>query len=372
MKQFFIFAAIILSAPVFAFPYSLSMLVIDGDALAVNRALEGFALPDGVTLRLLKESDLKDSENVRYLKQSNVILVDAMMRDFTDFLAKEGCLNGKRIYALRGSSDDEALKKDGVRFDPILQAYYKAVIQKNIRNLILKVLHDEFDPSIPFEEPVFFPEHGIYHPEAPDIFKNFGEYEAWLGKRSEEKKAQKPVLGLMIFSSQLMDGQVGAVNELVKMMENEGFQVISAFGKEEGILKEIFMERFTHRPRVDAVISFSLKFRSGLSPEVKSAVEALGVPFFNAIHLYSGTQDSWRDDPVGIPPSDVTWKLATPEISGLIEPTPITGDRKIFDRESGREFLAHEVIPETAAALAARIKLWVRLKNMENGKKRWR
>jgi len=50
----------------------------------------------------------------------------------------------------------------------------------------------------------------------------------------------------------------------------------------------------------------------------------MNVPVFDAISLYSNTIYDWQNDPIGIPPMDVVWTIANPEISGLIVMFPIS------------------------------------------------
>ncbi|OEU48245.1 MAG: hypothetical protein BA871_15315 [Desulfuromonadales bacterium C00003096] len=124
------------------------------------------------------------------------------------------------------------------------------------------------------------------------------------------------------------------------------------------------------RAKVDLVLAFSLKFYSALNDDVRRALIKLNVPIFNAINLYSNTIDEWHGDPIGIPPMDVVWTVANPEISGLIESSVLTGKVRQLDEETGKVLFIHRPIKENIELLIPRLKMWVQLKKKENKKKR--
>ncbi|MFN2358495.1 MAG: DUF2162 family putative transporter, partial [Desulfotignum sp.] len=72
------------------------------------------------------------------------------------------------------------------------------------------------------------------------------------------------------------------------------------------------------------LLAFSLKFSSALTPELARSLARLDVPVLSGISLYRETLSGWRDSPKGIDPVQVAWAMATPEISGLVEPTVLT------------------------------------------------
>jgi cobaltochelatase CobN len=196
------------------------------------------------------------------------------------------------------------------------------------------VARNELDPSIAYDEVKKLPCLGIYHTGADAVFTSLEEYLHWYRKRKEYIK-DAPWIGMMLFSSFLIEGQKEKIDYLIKRLEDEGFNVAPAFGRDFDILTSLFMDR-NQRARVDLVLAFSLKFYSALNDDVRRALIKLNVPIFNAINLYSNTIDEWRGDPIGIPPMDVVWTVANPEISGLIESSVLTGKVRQLDEETGK------------------------------------
>ncbi|MBW1795201.1 MAG: cobaltochelatase subunit CobN [Deltaproteobacteria bacterium] len=361
--------AILFLFPSTTFAKQISFLVIDADTCLVNKAIKELRIPENVKVRFLTYHDItKDNSAREFIDASEAIIVDVMMIELSQYLIENVDISKKRIYALRGSRDDEGLKRKGFVFDPDIQEYFNHLSVPNIQNLIYRVAHREFDPSIAYNEVVKLPRLGIYHNEADAVFTGFEEYLHWYRGRKEYAEDASWV-GVLFFSSSLIEGQVKKVDYLIKRLEDEGFNVVAAFGRDLEVLTSLLMDK-NQRARVDLIIAFSLKFYSALNEKIRSTLLKLNVPIFNAINLYSNTIDEWRSDPIGIPPMDVVWTIANPEISGLIEPSPLTGKVKLLDEETGKVLFVHKPIKENIELVIPRLKMWVQLKKKENKNKR--
>jgi cobaltochelatase CobN len=90
---------------------------------------------------------------------------------------------------------------------------------------------------------------------------------------------------------------------------------------------------------------------------VQKALQELDVPVVNAVNLYGQTISEWRENPQGIPPMHVVWTMANPEISGLIEPTPLTGPVEVTDPETGRKITRSRVITDSLDRLLPRLRM---------------
>ncbi|OCC15335.1 CobN component of cobalt chelatase involved in B12 biosynthesis [Dissulfuribacter thermophilus] len=348
----------------------ITIMVIDSDAYILLKALSRFSPSPRVIIDFFSISDLKDKheEVRRTLLDSKVIIVDVMARELEKFILKNIPTKRRIIYALRGSSDDDRLKKAGFLFDQKVRNYFDNLSLENIQNLVKLIIHRHFDPSVSYEKVRKSPKIGIYHPDAPDLFTEIDSYLNWL----REKKgfnSKRPWLGITFFSSSLLPGQRGALDYLIRTFEREGFNVIPCFGKDIEVLKRFFMKK-DGKARIDLLIAFTLKFYSSINERLKKALIDLDIPVINAVTLYKPTLSEWRKSPIGVSPMEVSWSMATPEISGLIEPTVLTGRRCVVDRATGRQYFVYEVIEENLQLLLARLKALYRLKQTPNRQKR--
>ncbi len=362
-----IVVTLFLSSPVQA--RKISLLVIESDSVVASRAVKGLRAQYGLDARFFTHSELQSSSEARaFVKDSSVIIVDVMMKDLSNYVIKEVDLKKVKVYALRGSRDDEGLKKRGFIFDPEVQAYFKHLNEKNVRNLILKVAYNELDKTIKYEPPQHTPILGIYHSRAKRPFDSYGNYIKWYEAQGH-LKPKAPWIGIAFFSASLAEGQRDAVDYVIKRLEKEGFNLLPCFGKDIELVRSFFLDERA-RPRVDIILAFSFKFYSSLNKKLRDKLEGLDVPIINAINLYSIDIPQWRKDPLGIPPTDVVWTIANPEISGLIEPTPLTGRLKVKDQSSGKLLYLIKPIPETLDHLIPRIHKWLALRRKGNNSKR--
>ncbi|MCD8351031.1 MAG: cobaltochelatase subunit CobN [Planctomycetaceae bacterium] len=345
----------------------LSWLTIDSDSYLMRMAVEKLDVPDEIEARAFVLSDLEQDEAARdFLASSQVILVDVMDKSLSGYLVDNDLVTGRSVFALRGSADDSALMATGFIFDADLAGYFHHLSLDNVINLGRRAVAKTIHPAISWRDPVSLPPLGIYHPDAPQPFERHEDFLEWR-RATPGYDATRPWLGVMLFSSYLIPGQVEAINDLGRELERGGFNVIPAYGRDNAVIESVFLDE-ARNPRVDAILSFTLKFASSLTPELAQSLKDADVPVFNAISLYTQTADAWRASPEGIPPGDVAWSLGTPEISGLIEPTPLTG--KVEEMRGGGRVYRSVLLHEQLANLLPRIKKWIALRRMNNADKR--
>ncbi len=349
----------------------ISLVVIDSDSYIVSEAVKELKNSSSFKVRFFTKVDLSSEDTLKWLKRSRAIIVDVMDDRLADFII-EKIIRGKdsrpiRVYAVRASRRDEELKKMGFIFDPSIKEYYNNLSLTNVINMILKVANQTIDPSIKYSQPVKNPKIGIYHPEASEIFVNTDAYFKWYSNR-KGFKSDHPWLGIMFFSSFLSRGQRDVIDYLIKQLEHEGFSVIATFGPDEEVLKRFFS---TPNPlKVDLILAFSLKFSSSLNPQVARAIRVANVPIINLINLYMNTIDEWYRSKTGIHLMEVAWTMANPEVSGLIEPSVISGKIRHKDEETNRIVYYHKAIKENIDFLIPRLKKWVELRHIANNRKK--
>lgn len=177
MKYFFMLLSFfLLSAPAMA--SDLMLLVLDNNSYLVDRTVSGLDI--SVDIKAVSAGELSPgSEELRAeIDRTKVIIVDVIGRKLEKYLADKIDLGNKKFYALRGSVDDERLKKLGFIFDDRVAGYYRHISRENIRNMLHLVANRHFDASITYADIKEKPLLGIYHPKAEKVFTNFAAYQS--------------------------------------------------------------------------------------------------------------------------------------------------------------------------------------------------
>lgn len=342
----------------------MAFLLMDSESYLVTKAISGLKPLPGIEVRAFTLEAAKTEPGAHeYLASAKVIFLDAMMSQLTDFLMKNVNLSDKRIYILRGSRDDTELVKNKAVFSSEIEAYYANPSLVNIRNLIYRVAHVELDHQVSYQPVVTLPRVGIYHQRAASFFSRYRQYLNWYREQTGYE-AGKPWIGLMLYPSNLEEGQVGLVDYIVAELEAAGFNVLPVFGPENEIMSSLLLDPQGHS-RVDLILALSMKFYTALEDTMAAALAKLDTPIFNLINLQSVSLYQWRRDPVGIPPMDVVWSLANPEISALIEPTVVAGKVKIDNIDNVptvKTLFMNKPVKDNLAHLIPRLQAWVNLK----------
>jgi cobaltochelatase CobN len=353
----------------------ISLLVIDSDSYVARRAVSEMSLPGGHRARAFCLSDVTNGGGAaEFIRGSAAVVVDVMDDNLSKYVTENGILDGRRVFAVRGSKDDSALRERGFIFDATIADYYSHLGAANIQNMLKFALAAATGDDILYEPVLKTPENGLYHPGANEsrgadglgIFDTAENYLAWYRSR-ENFSPERPWLGLMFFSTSLVEGQREAIDGLIGKLERGGFNLIPAFGTDQAVIDSFFTDG-NKSSRVDAVLTFSLKFYMSLSDRLRESVTRLDVPIFNAINMYSSSISEWSESGSGIPAPDVIWTLATPEISGVMEPTPLIG--KVEESVDGGLAYRYELIPGMAERLMPRVHNWIKLRKKPNGEKK--
>ncbi|MFH0784914.1 MAG: cobaltochelatase subunit CobN [Pseudomonadota bacterium] len=348
----------------------IALLVIDNNSYLTNLAVAGMEAELGDRIKVISAGELvQEEENInKELNRAEIIIVDVMGRELEEYLTTKIDLKGKTIYALRSSGDDEQLKKRGFLFDKTIAAYYQHQTQENIENMLRLVIHRHLDGAISFGPVQTRPELGIYHPDAAEVFTDTDSFLTWRTSRPGYDP-KKPRLGLLFYSAFLSPGQQEPIDALIGKLEAAGFAVLPCFGSDQRAIESFFLDK-AGKARVDIVLTFSLKFSSALTPKLAEDLRKLDVPIISAINLYQETVDEWRASPVGIGQQEVAWSLATPEISGLIEPTVLLAKEKVVDSATGRTWFLGKTVTENIDRLIPRLKAWINLQRKAIGEKK--
>lgn len=319
------------------------------------------------------------------LEQSPLVVMDVMIPEVTEFvlahLSPQDWIH-KTILAVRGSRDDQSLAQKGIVFDPKVQAYYRQPTIQNLKQLIYFLLAKYAGWKIDYDPPLLIPKKGLYHPQAPTIFNSFQAYERWYTKWLDEQAKNSPhgldparhcldraKIGLLTFSSMVLSGQQQPLNELIHTLERAGFAVYTCYGFPAQESLGFFLDA-RDQSRVDLILSFALKFSSSINPQVKRLLKQLNVPLINAQSLYLQTIPQWESSPQGLQPLEVSWSLANPELSGLIEPSVLLGKQAFKDPKSNKTLYQYKLIKKNLKLLIPRLKKWLALQDKPNQEKK--
>ena len=215
------------------------------------------------------------------------------------------------------------------------------------------------------------PVDGIFHPGADNIFTCLSEYLNWYrGWHCVENG----LVGLLVNSSNLLNGNLAVEEKLIAELEALGLAVAPVFatgsrdagptGKDfNGIVAEYFS--LNGQLRIDALINlqiFVIGAPSGrdLFEQTVKQLTALNIPVFRPLISYTGSLESWEENHDGLA-TEIPWSFTTPERQGMIEPVIIA-----CRAQNGNL----QPIPERLTKLVRRVRMWVKLKNTPNNGKR--
>lgn len=178
----FIPAIIILyfNAPANAARYAIGFFVGDSDAYTCLQAVKMINLPE-VEIGIFTQEDINKELTIEFIKRMDIAVVDIMSRHLAKWLiSKKAVINpGARIYAVRMSSQLKNYLDAGFIMDQDVRNYYQLTSSVNLKNLILYLSHRDLNITARFDPAVIPPENGLYHPDAPEIFKSLEDYMQW-------------------------------------------------------------------------------------------------------------------------------------------------------------------------------------------------
>ncbi len=350
---------------------NLAILDADTNSVQLNQALKKLELPPGIHTRFFTLADLEEAgqkaETARdFIAHAKVVFVNVMHSDLVQYMVTEQLMQGKTVYGMSQGRDMDALERQGFIFDDAMAAYYGPLCVENIINMVRLAIHRHVDDTVTFAPARKKPGNLVYHPLAPERFKQVKAYQEWYESRPDYDP-RAPWLGLLFYAASLQQGQKAAADRMILRLEQEGFNVLPCFGSLNTVFQRFLLPA---HPRVNMVLAFTMKFSSSIDPDIRRAVTLLNVPIFNVIRPYGTTIEEWRSSSLGLSPLETTWALSVPECSGTIEPTVVAGKKEILDEATQKRLFVYENIDETFSFLIARLKKWARLQTTPNREKK--
>ena len=222
--------------------------------------------------------------------------------------------------------------------------YWLGGTPDNLRNFLL-MLADKYvfpaaegdnRPELVVEDPEVFPDLGIWHPLAPQMFEDLKEYLNWTASRSDlnDKSRKGPVVGLVLQRSHIVTGDDAHYVATIQELEFRGARVIPIFCGGLDFSKPVnafFYDPLNpEQPLVDSIVSltgFALVGGPARQdhPKAVESLKKLNRPYMVALPLVFQTTQEWEKSDLGLHPVQVALQIAIPELDGAIEPIVLSG-----------------------------------------------
>ncbi len=259
--------------------------------------------------------------------------------------------------------------------------YWLGGTPDNLRNMLLMLADKYVFPinegdereEIKVKDPEVFPDLGIWHPMAPNMFEDIKEYLNWTKSRTDlSKEASKgPIIGLVLQRSHIVTGDDAHYVAVIQELEFRGARVIPIFCGGLDFSKPVnsfFYDPLnTDNPLVDGVVSltgFALVGGPARQdhPKAIESLKRLNRPYMVALPLVFQTTQEWEVSDLGLHPVQVALQIAIPELDGAIEPIVLSGR----DDATGK---AH-TLQDRVDAIAERAIRWSSLRIKERKEKK--
>ena len=222
--------------------------------------------------------------------------------------------------------------------------YWLGGTPDNLRNFLL-MLADKYvfpsqqgqsDNQLEISDPEIFPDLGIWHPLAPNMFEDIKDYLNWTESRNDlsETARKGPLIGLVLQRSHIVTGDEAHYVAIIQELEFRGARVIPIFcgGLDfSKPVKAFFFDPLNKdQPHVDGVVSltgFALVGGPARQdhPKAIEVLKKLNRPYMVALPLVFQTTQEWEDSDLGLHPVQVALQIAIPELDGAIEPIVLSG-----------------------------------------------
>jgi magnesium chelatase subunit H len=258
--------------------------------------------------------------------------------------------------------------------------YWLGGSSENLENFLLMLIDRYCDvqalksATLQYRDPVTYPDMGIWHPLAPQMFEDLKEYLNWHTSRrdigADVKDPLAPTVGLVLQRTHLVTGDDAHYVAMVQELESMGARVISVFAGGLDFSKPVdayFYDPLTKQPLVDVVVSltgFALVGGPARQdhPKAIDSLKRLNRPYMVALPLVFQTTEEWQDSDLGLHPIQVALQIAIPELDGAIEPIIVSGR----DGATGKAI----ALQDRVEAIAQRCMKWANLRRKPRLQKR--
>ena len=236
----------------------------------------------------------------------------------------------------------------------------------------LCLLVDRYVPGyrgvLPQNDPIFYPDTALYHPDAAKPFATTSELREWQTKNRPGKGSGR--VAILVMRATLLSENMLHVVNLLRELESRDVQCCIAYsgGLDFRPALEGFFDPASAEPLpIDLIVNATGFALVGGPAETHSAeavgiLKKIGVPCFNLIPLAFQPISHWRENNLGLTPLQTALSVAVPELDGAIEPHVFAGLEEGSDRTMPLE-------AETRA-VADRVTRLVQLRQKNNADKK--
>ncbi|NTV97700.1 MAG: magnesium chelatase subunit H, partial [Chlorobiaceae bacterium] len=206
--------------------------------------------------------------------------------------------------------------------------------QDNLERFLC-LLIDRYIPDwkgkLPQEDPVFYPDAAICHPDAPEPFLSAGRFLDWQRKNRPAFKGSSAAI--LAMRSTVLSRNTAHLDSLVRSLESAG--IPSCIIYSGGLDVRPALDQFLGKDNPGLLKPRLLLNATGFSlvggpaenkaPEAVIALKKLDIPCFNLIPLSFQPVEQWRESNLGLTPMQTALSVAIPELDGSTEPLVYAG-----------------------------------------------
>lgn len=351
---------------------SIGLFVGDVDAYVCHKALKEVALPE-IEIKIFTDRNAGSAAMSEFVRCMDVAVVDIMQHQPSEWLLENKNLirvNAK-IYAVRGSSHIQDFLNAGFIMDKTVRAYYSYTSAENIAGMLRFLVNRDLGFAAACDPPVVPPENSLYHPDAPKLFSELGEYMRWYESSGHFKEDRLWNLSI-IFPTYALDGKKAPLDSLIRAYERHGINTVTWFremkDRDRNLDRLISTEPLASR--LGSITGFDFKFSSKLSGGLADILKKANVPVLNGQYLFFSTSKEWLASPQGLSPVELTYQFSTPEISGLIEPIVIGVKEQAPAKQKDTKIYKYIPVESHTEKLAMRAAKWHALRQKANKDKK--
>ena len=222
--------------------------------------------------------------------------------------------------------------------------------------------------KLPQEDPLFYPDAAICHPEAPEPFFSAPLFLDWLQKN--KSALNNGLVVILAMRSTVLSKNMAHLDYLIHSFESKGIKCCIAYSG--GLDFRPVLERFFSSETPGALTASLLINATGFSlvggpaenkaPEAIAVLKKLDIPCLNLVPLSFQPIEQWRESNLGLTPLQTALSVAVTELDGSIEPQIYAGTETGSDR----------TIPLVAEVniISERVERFLRLQNTPLHKKK--
>jgi magnesium chelatase subunit H len=208
--------------------------------------------------------------------------------------------------------------------------YWNQPVQQNVTSMFRFILREYFGRKLNVAPVVQVPNMGLYHPDAPDFFKDIKGYRNWRKARAGKKArpASAGTVALLCFRKHLMQER-SYIDATIRALDAAGLEVLPIFVM--GIEGHVVVRDWLLKEKIDALVSMiGFAFVGGPAGSTKPGqhkgaaediLTGLNAPYIVAQPLFVQDLNSWHAHGVGAMQSAALYSL--PEMDGAVAATVI-------------------------------------------------